>query len=100
MVRSRIRVKRYEIEILLDYRRRESDDARDGIDIIELGREKFDRFKISDVTFDSITRVISSLTDCRDEVTFDVEADDLLLVGLTITDELNGPASREMSSVE
>jgi len=44
--------------------------------------------------------VIYFLTDSRDQVSSQIQADDLLFVRLAAADELHVPSSREMSAIE
>ena len=77
-----LRVQRYQVEVLLDHGGSQPDDAANDIDIIEIGGEKSDRFKVTDVAFDGFFRVVGLLADRRHEVAFEIECDDLALVGL------------------
>lgn len=47
-----------------------------------------------------MTGVISSLTGCRDKVTFKVKGDDLLFVSLSTANQLDVPTSGQLSAIE
>jgi hypothetical protein len=49
---------------------------------IKLVGQEPDRFKVSDVPFDSFFGVLSVLTDRGDEISFEVEGNDFLFVSL------------------
>ncbi len=75
-------------------------DARDSIDIIKLWSKQTDRFKISDVPFDSITRVFGFGSNSWCEISIQIERNNFLLMSLSATDELNSTARWQRTRIE
>ena len=82
-------VKRDQIEILLDDRCFQTDDAGDKIDIVKLGSKQFNGLIVVDVSFHRFFRVVCSFAYDGHEIAFEVERDDLPFVSLSRTDILH-----------
>ena len=78
----------------------ETDDAGDGLGVIELGGEQADCLIVVDITLDGFLGVIGLLADHRDGVSFEVERDDLLLVSLPAAEVLDVAAGGWRTAVD